>query len=112
LPAHVMDALKNYHWPGNVRELQNVVNRYVTVGNLSFFQIEMKKAACSLSADNKKETCDELVNLREAVDAFEKEHIIKTLTQTQWNRGKAAARLGISRKTLFRKMRTFGSSAS
>ena len=35
IPGQFMDVMYNYSWPGNVRELQNVLHRYVTLGDMS-----------------------------------------------------------------------------
>ena len=38
IPGRLLDTLLNYHWPGNIRELQNVLHRYVTLGQLDFLE--------------------------------------------------------------------------
>jgi PAS domain S-box-containing protein len=35
-PGEILDAMVDYDWPGNVRELQNVINRYLTLGEIDF----------------------------------------------------------------------------
>ena len=47
-------------------------------------------------------------SLKELLAAKEREIIIETLNRHRWNKGRAAAALGISRPTLFRKMRAYG----
>jgi DNA-binding NtrC family response regulator len=42
-----------------------------------------------------------------SVDAYEKQLILKVLEDNQWHRGKAAAALGIHRRTLFKKIKKY-----
>jgi len=101
-------TLKKYHWPGNIRELQNVLRRYITFRNLDFLKtsnMKVKAGEIDFRYDN---PIDKIIPLREAVGNFEKNHIQEILNQNQWQKGKIAKSLGISRKTLFRKMKTYG----
>ena len=109
LPVSVLESLQTYHWPGNVRELQNVLNRYCTSGRLDFLSVRVTEEvpAPTTEPEGSPQHGDSR-DLRTALQAFEKEHIMKTLAHTKWNRSKAASILGISRKTLFRKMKSFG----
>ena len=50
--------------------------------------------------------------LTEAVRAFERAYLARTLTQTKGKRGEMAAALGISRKTLWEKLRAHGIDAA
>ena len=47
------------------------------------------------------------INLQTAVENIEKAFILKALDQTNWNRSRAAALLGISRRALYRKTKNF-----
>jgi PAS domain S-box-containing protein len=100
-------TLKNYHWPGNIRELQNVLRRYITLQNLDFLEVSNNK---DLTEDNFKHgnSTDKIILLKNAVGDFEKDHIQDILNQNHWHKGKSSKLLGISRKTLFRKMKTYG----
>ena len=109
IPGKVLEALYNYDWPGNVRELQNALHQYITVGHLDFLgshpsqtqphEMTQKTANRSVQPDMK---------FRLSVDAFEKDLIIKTLNQTNWNRIKATQLLDIPRRTLYNKMKKYG----
>ncbi len=105
LPGKVMDALYNYHWPGNVRELQNSVNRYMTLKTLEFRDQIML-------ADSEDEISDVSIDgdagYEVAMEQFERSYIIKLLEKMRWNRQDVAAEMGISRRTLFRKMQKLG----
>ena len=100
LPGKIMDALYNYHWPGNIRELKNVIQRYVTVG-----QLDLPGPDHRIQPEEGLKIHD--MNLPDAVERLEEALISKALSKTNWNRSKAANLLGISRKALFRKMKNF-----
>lgn len=105
LPGKVMDALYNYHWPGNVRELQNSVNRYITLKTLEF-----RDQVVLSEGDDEKDaiTIADDVGYEDAMDQFERSFILKLLDKKRWNRQEVAAEMGISRRTLFRKMQKLG----
>lgn len=44
LPRDIYQMLKKHDWPGNIRELQNVIERYVTLGTLVFSSLEFDQA--------------------------------------------------------------------
>jgi formate hydrogenlyase transcriptional activator len=108
IPVAVMDALVRYPWPGNVRELQNVIERAVILSpgpNLQVpptdLQLIPPQGAAGVA------TAAAPVTL---VDA-EREHIVATLVATGWVVGGpkgAAARLGMKRSTLQKKMQKLG----
>ncbi len=109
MPARYMDILVNYRWPGNVRELQSALQRYLAVGNLDFLNREDIEIVNNGTAtiDNNLVDITE-TNLQKAIQAFEKQFILKTLNECRWHRGKVAARLGINPKTLYIKMKKTG----
>ncbi|MEW5735506.1 MAG: sigma 54-interacting transcriptional regulator [Thermodesulfobacteriota bacterium] len=112
LPGQVMDQLSNYDWPGNVRELQNVIQRYLTVKRLDFLmpmsdRVEAPEPVAQGFAPAQ-ETAREPRELRDATASVEKNVIREALDRNRWNKSKTAMDLGVSRKTLFRKMKRFG----
>ncbi len=113
----VIECLMNYNWPGNVRELQNVVERVahfahfaengvITVKNLP---PELREAA---QADSKsRETYSSSLNSREerkkqAMER-EKQQILALLDKHGGNISKVAREMGVSRKTIYNKMRLY-----
>jgi PAS domain S-box-containing protein len=98
VPGKIMDAMYTYPWPGNVRELQNVIRRYLSVGRWDFL---------SPKQGIQEEGNLDGLSLRTAVEDLEKTAILKALEQTRWNRSRASAILGLSRRALFRKMKKF-----
>ncbi len=107
LPARVFQALLHHDWPGNIRELQNVLQRYLTLKRLEF-----PGSRGAISANNHEgcpvlETEVESKNLQEAVEAFEKQLLLRTLEQHHWHKIQTAQALDIGRNTLYRKMKQF-----
>lgn len=90
--------LLNYNWPGNVRELQHAVERalILSAGNMLHaddFVLQLPRS--------KKTEADENLNLAD----MESRTIEKALERTGGNLTKAAKLLGISRFTLYRKLK-------
>ena len=99
----VMEALTSYDWPGNVRELQNTLHRYVTLKRLDFLGAPLSTPEVKFEPIRPKEGL-----LRDAMGHFEREYILKQLEKYHWHRAKVASELGIDRRTLFKKMRSYG----
>ncbi len=101
MPSKDLTCLMEHDWPGNVRELQNVLERYVAFGNLDFLNI----ATQGCSGGRGRLIDSDGLNLRDALDMYEREIILHALKRHEGNRSHAAAALGLPRKTLFRKMK-------
>ena len=103
LSVDAMAALERYRWPGNVRELRNVIERAVLLavdGVISARDLPLGTEA----AGSPRATPSSVLTLVE----IERRHIADALERTQWHQGRAAELLGISPKTLYRKIREFG----
>jgi len=87
--------LSNYQWPGNVRELKNVIERSLLLNTSPGEAI-----AGTAQLDPVKENHETSFLLED----IEKRHILKLLNIENGNKSAAARRLGISRKTLERKV--------
>ncbi len=115
LSPNAMRALLRYDWPGNVRELENALEYAVAVcrgqtihpqdlplevtGSEAFSEAVPVR---QLGAPAEKQ------NAAPAEPSSERERILTALEFHQWRRAEAAAALGISRTTLWRKMRELG----
>lgn len=97
-----IERLQTYSWPGNVRELRNVVERTLLLGRLPLDSI----GAVDTRAANTEQA---VIGFPAAwpLDEVEKHHTLRVLRGTQGNKSEAARRLGISRKTLERKLATW-----
>ena len=95
----------NYPWPGNVRELENVLERSIILSQGDFIIPE------SLPEELRKGTPQnpdlEGLTLSSALAEAEKRILFRSLKQYNWNRQTTAQVLGISRTTLFNKMRQY-----
>ncbi|MBI5846928.1 MAG: sigma-54-dependent Fis family transcriptional regulator [Nitrospirae bacterium] len=99
-----VDTLLAYDYPGNVRELENIIERCVT---LSTDEVISKNELPPLMRADESMKSDRLSLSDVAADA-EKEHIKRVLQTTQGNKTKAAELLGVSRKTLWEKAKSYG----
>jgi two-component system NtrC family response regulator len=88
-------------WPGNLRELRNVLERAVLLAGGGIIHAH----DLPLPADSRAD--DEDVE-RFSLAEVERRHIAAVLQRAGWHQGKAAQLLGISAKTLYRKIREFG----
>lgn len=102
--ADAMDALTSYPWPGNVRELRNIVFRAV----LQAPNAQQEIAAEDLNLPETLPPDDASgVPLSGDLDQVERQAIFQALEKSNGNQGRAADALGISRRTLLRKLKTY-----
>jgi DNA-binding NtrC family response regulator len=107
LTTHAESVAQRHPWPGNVRELRNRVERAVALANGSWVgpaDLFPDRIAGALMPD-------EQPTLANIIDAAQRRHILTTLEQTGGQIKKAAELLGISRTTLWEKMRKLGLAA-
>jgi two-component system response regulator HydG len=103
-----MDQLIRYDWPGNVRELMNAVERAVVLArtdylddqDFSILQPLLKQPAPAPSH------FDNMDNI--PLEEVEKAAILRMLESVAGNKSEAARRLGITRKTLHKKLKKYG----
>ncbi len=106
IPGQVMEALMNYDWPGNVRELQNAIQRFIAVKRLEFIPSSSSTRNEWIMPDPPSAIgTDSGVQLTRSVEEAERASIRQALELCNGRKGQAAKALGISRKTLFRKMK-------
>ena len=100
----VMRLFLEYPWPGNIRELENTVERacllttdvYIRPEHITASVLRYRAPAAPAPAVNEP--------ARGTIHDAERELILKQLNESRGNVKNAAARLGISRRTLYRKM--------
>ncbi len=91
LPVSVMNALKQYRWPGNVRELKHVIERAVILSESQNIKVEHLGLP--------------MLSAQPSLDQIQNHEIQRVLTECSGNVAKAAKILGVSRATLYRKIR-------
>lgn len=112
LSPDALEAFKRYPWPGNVRELRNVIERAVVLGSKEEIGIDDLPAELRGEAPT---AAGQKVPLAEAADGqalrslaeCEREHILRVLNYTGWNKKRSAEILGISRSALYEKIATY-----
>ncbi|MES2179388.1 MAG: sigma-54 dependent transcriptional regulator [Gemmatimonadota bacterium] len=102
LTVDALDVLTRYPWPGNVRELRNVIERVVLLAHGP--QIRAADLPLQHAGHAGTPTSSPAITLAE----LERRHIESVLHNTSWHQGRAASTLGISSKTLYRKIREYG----
>ncbi len=102
-----MATLQGYPWPGNVRELQNVVERGVLLGKQRQIAPDDLPPAMTTSTRTKLPSTHGKT-LKQALEGPERQIILDTLQQHNWNRNATAEQLGINRTTLYKKMKRLG----
>ncbi|HTG81757.1 MAG TPA: sigma-54 dependent transcriptional regulator [Geobacteraceae bacterium] len=107
ISPEALTALQEYSWPGNVRELENVMERAVILTSDTTVNIEvipLGGATKVRAATASPETRPRMVPLEE----MERDHIEAVLKGNNYNKFRTAEILGISRRTLDRRIADFG----
>ena len=96
----VLSALMNYHWPGNVRELEHAVEHAFVLCHGR--TIRMEHLPPELRAFPPTEVHPPI-----KASSDVRRNLLEALNKTDWNKAKAARLLGISRPTLYQKIKTY-----
>jgi two-component system, NtrC family, response regulator AtoC len=109
IEAETIRRLNEYDWPGNVRELENAMRRAVALGREVMAAQDFLSAPQSATSGGRDRRA---YSLKEAARAAsrqaERELILKVLSETRWNRKRAAEALRISYKALLYKLKQIG----
>jgi DNA-binding NtrC family response regulator len=111
LTVKALRAFSAYPWPGNVRELKHEVQRLVQAcpeGQAIDSTMLAERLAAPSAERTAEPQADGSLRLDRHVDELERRLIVQALEETGGSQRKAAARLGISRNALARKMRRLG----
>jgi two-component system response regulator AtoC len=98
ISAEAYELILSYHWPGNIRELKNVIEHAFAVG----------EGPVLLASDLPPELRGELPPVRDehrTPEEADKARIIEALERSSGSKSQAAHLLGVSRTTLWRRMR-------
>jgi len=111
ISPEAMAAMEAFPWPGNIRQLENVIQQAVLVGNGPELlwphlpKLIQESADSSPGASQAVRETSSLIRSREEV---ERVAIQRALASCNYTRARAASILGISRVTLYKKMRKYG----
>ncbi len=108
-------ALSHYRFPGNVRELKHALRHALVLSGGSDIDLEHlpeevrgRPSAEARNAGVSVVGTASLQPLEAAQRQFEREYLLRALREADWNRTRVAQMLGISRKTLWQKLRRLG----
>lgn len=104
ISKRAMAMLTNYDWPGNIRELENIIQRAIALSTDTdeITPEFLPENLTERDSNNHSEQTNTLLQV-------EKEVILKTLRRMNGNKRKTAEELGISKATLWRKLKRFSS---
>jgi DNA-binding NtrC family response regulator len=109
MSVEVLAALEAFPWPGNIRQLENVMQQAVLICSgpelLPQHLPKTVREHAAMDDGNAVEAGDFLTHNRQA---FERTVILRTLVNCSYHRARAATALGISRQTLYKKMKKYG----
>ena len=101
-----LEALQNHDWPGNVRELKNVIERAILIETTEKIGLN----SIIIDPEEQDESCQNKTtdNTRDfSLEKAERQLIARALQQTGWQKTKTAALLGITRATLYAKLKQY-----
>lgn len=100
LNKKTVSLLENYNWPGNIRELENVIERLCVISESKIREQDLQGIIDELSIQEG--------NNDSSIEQLTQVHILKTLASCNGNRSLTARQLGISRSSLWRRLKTLG----
>ncbi|MCF7848647.1 MAG: sigma-54 dependent transcriptional regulator, partial [Kiritimatiellales bacterium] len=106
ITPEAVELLSAYDWPGNVRELRNLVERMVVLARSN--KLDLKDIPSQVRDQIQRQGASAVLNQDLTMVEMKKEMIVQALEKTGGNRTKAAEKLGISRRTLHRKLHEYG----
>jgi DNA-binding NtrC family response regulator len=102
--AGALEVLTRYDWPGNVRELENVLHRALVLTRSQVIHLQDVPLDVAMPGTGSRVGEDTGPPLREALEQFERQYILRVLEGVGWNVSHAARRLGVHRNTVLTKL--------
>ncbi len=109
ISKEVLDALANYNWPGNVRELENILMKCVALSPSDTISLDLLPDVFhQQGARAQQPTQQSSKPLEEwSLEEMEKQHVNRILEATNWHKGHACDKLGVSRPRLRRMIKQY-----
>ena len=107
--ADALEAMIRYDWPGNVRELRTAVEHAVVLAKGEMIQLtNLPHSVQSRGVIQSERQLNQPIGKGVTLEEAEKQLIIRTIKECRGNRTVAAKKIGISRRTLHRKLHRYG----
>ena len=108
--ADALEAMIRYDWPGNVRELRTAIEHAVVLSKNEMIQLtDLPHSVQSRGViQNEVQMNQPIIGKGVTLEEAEKQLIIRTIKECSGNRTAAAKKIGISRRTLHRKLHRYG----
>ena len=108
--AEALEAMIRYNWPGNVRELRTAVEHAVVLSKSEMIQLtDLPHSVQSRGViQNEVQLNNPIIEKGVTLEEAEKQLIVRTIKECRGNRTAAAKKVGISRRTLHRKLHRYG----
>ena len=107
--ADALEAMIRYDWPGNVRELRTAVEHAVVLAKGEMIQLtNLPHSVQSRGVIQSERQLNQPIGKGVTLEEAEKQLIIRTIKECRGNRTAAAKKIGISRRTLHRKLHRYG----
>ena len=112
----VIDRFNNCYWPGNIRQMRNVLRTMLALSESSRLTVDdivddlFRDTRCAQETQAG-ESCEPSFQCSDPLLSAERDALLGELERHRWNISRAAKRLGLSRNTLYRKMKRCNISA-
>lgn len=104
LSPEALKVMNEYHWPGNIRELKNAMQRAYLMSEGKMVAVDhLPTDVLTPEVVQREEDYTEMT-----LEDLEKKHIVRTLEHMKGNKTKTAKTLGITVKTLYNKLHSYG----
>ena len=101
----VMYMLMRYNYPGNIRELENIIEHaFIRCNGNTIFPHHLPEDFLH----NERDFIEDILKSKKPLEDLERKLILKVLDETNWAYQETASRFGISRATLWRKIKRLG----
>ena len=104
LPEDLLSAFAGHSWPGNIRQLENNIKRFLILPDVRMALLELQKGNLIPEFGKHRPIGSFKEQSANAAESAEKELILRTLGEVNWNRKQAARRLDICYKSLLNKL--------